>query len=82
MVWFFAKGNDSVRIETRFDNTAREFVLEVVWPDRPLATERFSNLDKFQSRVLALEAQLEAEAWAQVGNAAIQPHGWRGPFTN
>jgi hypothetical protein len=74
--------DDSVRIETRFDNATREFVLEVTWPGRPFATERFSNVDRFQSRVLALEAQLEAEAWAQAGSAAIQPHGWRGPFTN
>jgi hypothetical protein len=82
MVWFFARGHDSVRIETRFDNATREFVLEVTWPGRPLATERFSNPGTFQSRVLALEAQLEAEAWAQIGNTTIQPHGWRGPFTN
>ena len=38
MVWFFARGNDSVRVETRFDNSSREFVLEVAWADRPVAS--------------------------------------------
>ena len=43
MVWFFARGNDSVRVETRFDNSSREFVLEVSWGNRLLETERFTG---------------------------------------
>ena len=82
MVWFFARGNDSVRVETRFDNSSREFVLEVSWADRPLETERYTDLAAFQARVMTVEAQLEAVAFAQVGNPEILPHGWRGPFTN
>jgi len=82
MVWFFARGNDSVRVETRFDNSSREFVLEVAWANRPLETERFTDLSAFQARVMVVEAQLEAGAFAQVGNPEILPHGWRGPFTN
>ena len=82
MVWFFARGNDSVRVETRFDNSSREFVLEVAWADRGLETERFTDLAAFQARVLTVEAQLEAGDFAQVGDPEILPHGWRGPFTN
>jgi hypothetical protein len=82
MVWFFSRGNDSVKVETRFDNSSREFVLEVAWGDRPVEAERFAELSTFQARVLAVEAELEAGAWAQVGNPEILPHGWRGPFTN
>ena len=82
MVWFFARGNDSVKVETRFDNSSREFVLEVAWADRPVQAERFTDLAEFQKRVLAVEARLEAESWAQVGSPEILPHGWRGPFTN
>ena len=82
MVWFFARGNDSVRVETRFDNSSREFVLEVSWADRGLETERFTDLAAFQARVLTVEAQLEAGDFAQVGDPEILPHGWRGPFTN
>jgi len=82
MVWFFARGNDSVRVETRFDNTSREYVLEVAWADRPVETERFSDVTAFQARVVDIESKLEAESWAQVGNPEILPHGWRGPFTS
>ena len=45
-------------------------------------TERFTDLAAFQARVMTVEAQLEAGAFAQVGNPEILPHGWRGPFTN
>jgi hypothetical protein len=82
MIWFFARDNDSVRVETRFDNSSREFVLEVAWADRPLQSERFTDLAAFQARVMTVEAQLEAARYAQVGNPEILPHGWRGPFTN
>jgi hypothetical protein len=82
MVWFFARGNDSVKVETRFDNASKEFVLEVAWGNRPVETERFKDLTEFQQRVTAVEKRLEAEAWSQVGNPEILPHGWRGPFTN
>jgi hypothetical protein len=82
MVWFFARGNDSVRVETRFDNTSREYVLEVAWADRPVETERFSDVTAFQARVVDIESKLEAESWAQVGNPEILPDGWRGPFTS
>ena len=82
MVWFFARGNDSVRVETRFDNASREFVLEVAWGNRPVETERFKDLAAFQARVTEVEQRLEAESWAQVGNPEILPHGWRGPFTS
>ena len=82
MVWFFARGNDSVRVETRFDNSTQEFVLDVAWANRPVETERFTDLKAFQDRVTAVEKRLEAESWAQVGNPEILPHGWRGPFTS
>ena len=82
MVWFFARGNDSVRVETRFDNSSREYVLEVAWADRPLQTERFGDLDAFEARVRTVEQQLKAEAWAQVGQVEILEDGWRGPFTS
>jgi hypothetical protein len=82
MVWFFARGNDSVRVETRFDNSSAEYVLEIAWANRPVETERFKDQTAFQQRVTAIEARLEAESWAQIGNPEILPHGWRGPFTS
>jgi len=82
MIWFFARGNEAVRVETRFDNSSREYVLEVGWANRPLETERFRDHAAFEARVAKVEARLRNESWAQVGGPEILPDGWRGPFTN
>ena len=82
MVWFFARGNEAVRVETRFDNASREYVLEVDWANRPLEIERFREHAAFEARVADIEARLKADAFAQLGAPEILPDGWRGPFTN
>jgi hypothetical protein len=82
MIWFFARGNEAVRVETRFDNAAREYVLEIDWANRPPEIERFRDHAAFEARVVGIEARLRSESWAQVGGPEILPDGWRGPFTN
>lgn len=82
MIWFFARGNEAVRVETRFDNASREYVLQIDWASRPLEIERFRDHAAFEARVATVEARLRKEAWAQVGGPEILPDGWRGPFTN
>jgi len=77
MVWFYKRSDDDLRIETRFDSITTEYVLEVVWPGRPVMTERFTDTAAFETRVLALERQLDHELWQQVGGPEILPHGWR-----
>ena len=80
MVWFYKRSDQALRIETRFDSATNEYVLEVAWPGRPVVTERVSGAAAFETRVLALERQLDEEQWEQVGSPEILPHGWRGPF--
>jgi hypothetical protein len=82
MVWFYKRADGALRIETRFDSATNEYVLEVAWPGRPVVTERVSDTAAFDSRVLALERQLEEENWQQVGSPEILPHGWRGVISN
>lgn len=82
MIWFFARGNEAVRVETRFDNGSREYVLEIDWASRPVEVERFRDHSAFEARVANVEAGLRADAFAQVGGPQILPDGWRGPFTN
>jgi hypothetical protein len=82
MVWFYKRSDGELRIETRFDSTTNEYVLEVAWPGRPIMAERFSDTAAFETRVLSLEHQLDTEQWEQVGGPEILPHGWRGPFTH
>ena len=82
MVWFYKRSDDDLRIETRFDSITTEYVLEVVWPGRPVMTERFTDTAAFETRVLALERQLDHELWQQVGGPEILPHGWRWDITH
>ena len=82
MIWFYERGKDALRLETRFDEATKEYVLDIAWANRPAETERFADLASFRSRVERLEAQLAAESWTQVGGPEILPHGWRGPTTH
>lgn len=82
MVWFYKRSNEDLRVETRFDSVTSEYVLEVAWPGRPAITERFRNTAAFETRVLALERELDEEHWQQAGSPEILPHGWRGPVTH
>ena len=78
MVWFYERPGASLRIETGLDAATGEYVLQVEGPGRPATTERFPDVHAFEARVLAIERQLTAERWAQVGGPEILPHGWRG----
>jgi hypothetical protein len=82
MVWFFGRGNETVRVQTSFDNAAREYVLEVAWANRAPETLRFRDRAAFESRVISIEETLRKESWAQIGGPEILRDGWRGPFTN
>ena len=82
MMWFYERSGDALRVETRFDSATNEYVLQVEWPGRPTLTERFSDTDAFEARVLELERQIDAEHWKQVGGPEILPHGWRGAITH
>jgi len=79
MVWFYASSKGTVRVETRHDPVTNEFVLEVEWPGRPIAVERFRDSAAFDARVRVVEQELETEGCHQVGSPEILPHGWRGP---
>jgi hypothetical protein len=80
MVWFYRNGKGELRIETRFNDHTGEYVLDLAWPGQPMVTERFTDEQAFRARTIALEQQLDAEHWKQVGSPEILPHGWRGPM--
>jgi hypothetical protein len=81
MVWFFGRGSEVIRVETRIDSASGDYLVEVAKPDGAVETERFSDRDVFQQRLEAIEAQLQAQSYVQLG-AEVLPPGWRGPFTN
>jgi hypothetical protein len=80
MVWFYTSSQGTVRVETRVDSVKQEYVLEIEWPGRPIAIERFREAAAFDVRVRVLERELETEGCRQIGGPEILPHGWRGPI--
>jgi hypothetical protein len=77
MIWFFSRDTDELRIETRYDNAAANYVLVVNWPDGRRQTEHFSTLADFRQRVVELQHAIDLEGWLSAGPPRILPDGWR-----
>lgn len=76
MLWFFEREEQALRLETRYDNDAAEFVVTVQWPDGRQQTERFTELEACRAWLVALENALEAERWNPQGPPIFLPYGW------
>jgi hypothetical protein len=75
MLWFFSRDDQSLQLDTRYDNEASEFVARVRWPDGREHVERFKDIDLFRNWLAAFEAELESEKW-QANSPVILPYGW------
>jgi heme-degrading monooxygenase HmoA len=82
MIWFFERGQEVVRVETRVDNSTREYVLVIWWADRAAETERFQTREAFDTRIKQLEERLMTENYAQARRPTILAEGWRGPVSH
>jgi hypothetical protein len=77
MIWIFERGNESLRLETRYDNETAEYILIVHHPDRSHQTERFKDSDTFQTRLDSLDTKLGSENWHYVGAPVLLRDGWK-----
>jgi hypothetical protein len=75
MLWFFERQEQSLRLETRYDNDTAEFVATVRWPDGREQVERFTEFEKFRKWLVAIDHALEAERW-KPNSPVILPYGW------
>ena len=69
MIWLFERGDRVARLVTRFETESGEYVLEMKWSDGLATTERFADVDAFQTRILIVERQLLSEEWQQAGDS-------------
>jgi len=76
MLWIYSRGDQSLRLETRFDNETQEFVL-ISFEQGGSQTERFKNADSFRRRLEGLEKQLEFENWQRDGPPVLLRDGWK-----
>jgi hypothetical protein len=76
MLWLFERDDDSVQLETRYDNETSEYIAEVTYPDGRREIERFSDRERFRQWLEGWETALEAEHWTRRGAPIILPTGW------
>jgi hypothetical protein len=76
MIWFFERSEESLRVETRYDNDAREIVVVIHWPDGREQTERFTSPEACRIWLLAWERTLEGQRWKLKGPPVLLPYGW------
>lgn len=77
MIWFYERGTDTLRIETRFNNAARVF--ELIWhhPDGTRTLETFADEQQFRARSEAIEASLNEQQWQPSGGPHLLRDGWK-----
>ena len=77
MIWMFERGDDSPRLETRYDDDTSEYDLIVHHPDGGHQTERFNGSITFQTRLDTLDKQLNSENRRYVGAPVLLRNGWK-----
>jgi hypothetical protein len=77
MIWLFEREDESLRIETRYDNETSEFVAIVHYPDGRQVTKRFHEPDVYGRWLERFERSLEEGNWARnESGPVILPDGW------
>ena len=76
MVWFFERFDETIEIETRYDNASKMYVLERRAPGQPVQIERLSTAAEFRQRLLAIEASLSEQCWRSKAQPLIVASGW------
>jgi hypothetical protein len=75
MVWFYQRGGESLRLETRYEDGL--YVLVSSRADDSEHIERFDNQETFRVRLAALEQELQDTRWAAIGPPMLLKDGWR-----
>jgi hypothetical protein len=61
MLWIYERSNQILQVETRFDDSNKEYLLIIRPLDGTEQVERFRDAASFQTRLSNLERQLEDE---------------------
>jgi hypothetical protein len=75
MLWFYERDHVSLRLETRYDDTA-EYVAILHHSDGLQETRRFDKRDTFREWLVSVEQHLEADRWTRKGPPDLLPDGW------
>ena len=77
MIWLYERGDQVLKIETRFDKDSLKY--ELVWhdPDGSVRRESFETEEAFRVRLENAEATLRKQEWFSSGPPRIDIDGWR-----
>ena len=76
MVWFYHRDDARLRLETRYDNAAAEYVTVLHHPDGRRETRRFATGDGLREWLADQEQRLAGERWTLDGPPEILLEGW------
>jgi len=77
MDWTFKRGQELLRLETRYDRDLGEFVLRRHYGSGGEDLERYTNDFTFRRRLLQLEDDLREWGWIPSGPSARLRDGWQ-----
>ena len=77
MVYLFERESEAIRIETRYNRSAKTY--DIIWrrADGTSTQESFSGETSVRSRLDAVYSELEQKEWRTVGPPQLQRDGWR-----
>jgi hypothetical protein len=77
MIWFYERGGETLKIETRYNNARA--VYELIWhhPDGTSTIEAFTSEALFLQRSQAVETSLSSDAWHLAGAPSFMADGWK-----
>ena len=75
MLWFYARDGASLRVETRYDHDAREYVGILTDADGRENLQRFRNAPAFRDWLVSLDTSLTEERWVQNGPPHVLTDG-------
>ena len=76
MLWFFERDDETIEVETRFDNGTGEYVIIVRRPDGRSDSHRCPDAVSFRTQLRALDQELQADKWHNNGLPVFLPDGW------
>ncbi len=76
MLWFYTRDQQSLTVETRYDNDTCEYVATVMGATGVPQSTRFASSEEFRTWLLALERNLTSQSWRPEGSPHILPDGW------
>jgi hypothetical protein len=76
MVWFFERGQETIRLVVTYDSATKELVATVMWSHGRENQTRFATVDAFGEWLTLFEADLDKDQWKPDGRAILLAEAW------